>query len=448
MRDHAADRDADVGLEVLVVVPAEGRHAVAVAEPELVPERRSQLSRAGREVGVRVPVPAPVGEARDDLPVAEELLAAPQDRRHVELVVHDQAFHVSLLAVSGDYAVAFQERRRDLGPQARARRREALDPERALVQPVENVLPGEADAAVHLDRGLADLDGRLAGERLRRRSCDRRLLVLLGDAPRRPERERARELEARVGVRERMGHRLVDADPLPELLAAGGVLDRVLERAPRDAAGLDRERRERPVPDLLEDVGVREPAPGLAAADDSQRPGLVGRLEDLALGAFELVDPVAADDRDAVGGVEIGDERPERERPARLAGGDLRLQLGREGGEDDADRREVRPLVQRAAELLEQHRLLDEAEPDAAVLLRDRDARPAELGQVLPRRLRVLREIRAGLLAKRLLLGCEGEVHQRDFGRPSTRSATMLRSTSEVPASIVFPRLRSCWYCQ
>ena len=30
-------------------------------------------------------------------PVAEELLAAPQDGRHVELVVHDQAFHLSLL---------------------------------------------------------------------------------------------------------------------------------------------------------------------------------------------------------------------------------------------------------------------------------------------------------------------------------------------------------------
>src|SRR5436190_2201253 len=36
---------------------------------------------------------------------------------------------------------------------------------------------------------------------------------------------------------------------------------------------------------------------------------------------------------------------------------------------------------------------------------------------------------------------------QRLRGSPSTRSATMFRNTSEVPASIVLPRLRSCWWC-
>src|SRR5437867_5095239 len=35
---------------------------------------------------------------------------------------------------------------------------------------------------------------------------------------------------------------------------------------------------------------------------------------------------------------------------------------------------------------------------------------------------------------------------QRLRGRPSTRSARMLRSTSEVPASIVFARERRNWY--
>ena len=35
--------------------------------------------------------------------------------------------------------------------------------------------------------------------------------------------------------------------------------------------------------------------------------------------------------------------------------------------------------------------------------------------------------------------------HYRDLGRPRTRSATMLRRISDVPASIVLPRLRSCW---
>src|SRR6187402_659827 len=33
-----------------------------------------------------------------------------------------------------------------------------------------------------------------------------------------------------------------------------------------------------------------------------------------------------------------------------------------------------------------------------------------------------------------------------DLGSPSTRSATMFRRISEVPASIVLPRLRSWWY--
>ena len=43
----------------------------------------------------------------------------------------------------------------------------------------------------------------------------------------------------------------------------------------------------------------------------------------------------------------------------------------------------------------------------------------------------------------------EGGVHpQRLLGRLSTRSAMMLRRISEVPASIVLPRERSCWCCQ
>ena len=58
VRDHAADRDADVGLEVLVVVPAEGPDAVAVLEAELVAERGGEPPRPRREVGVGVAVPA------------------------------------------------------------------------------------------------------------------------------------------------------------------------------------------------------------------------------------------------------------------------------------------------------------------------------------------------------------------------------------------------------
>src|SRR5581483_11754079 len=100
-------------------------------------------------------------------------------------------------------------------------------------------------------------------------------------------------------------------------------------------------------------------------------------------------------------------------------------------------------------ELLEQQRFLDEAEPGL------RDVEPAELGQVAPAVLAghpvaVEREA-VGQPGVRLLLQLElvlvqREVHQRLRGSPRTRSATMLRSTSEVPASIVLPRLRSCWW--
>ena len=91
---------------------------------------------------------------------------------------------------------------------------------------MQRMLPGEAGPAVHLDRALARGDRRLGGERLRRGRRDRRLLVVLRDAPRRPVRERARELDVCVRVRELVRDGLVDADRLAELLARRRVLDR------------------------------------------------------------------------------------------------------------------------------------------------------------------------------------------------------------------------------
>ena len=151
--------------------------------------------------------------------------------------------------------------------------------------------------------------------------------------------------------------------------------------------------------------------PGCAAPDDAERARLVRRREDLPFTALELVDAVAADDRDALGGVEVGDERAERERPARLARRDCRSLLRRERGQRQPDRREVRTAVERAAELLEEHRLLEEGEAGAAVLLRDGHACPAELRQLRPRRLGCRGEELAGLLAERVLLFGEREVH-------------------------------------
>ena len=163
VRHEPADRRAHVRLEVLRVVPHERPDAVAVLEPELA-QRDDELLRARDEVGVRVRVPALVGQAARDLVVAVELVRAAQDRGHVELVVHHQAVHAQPPWVIGhgcragapDAASLLDQRRGDLGPEPRAGRAEALDAERALVQPVEPVLPGEADAAERLDRRLAD----------------------------------------------------------------------------------------------------------------------------------------------------------------------------------------------------------------------------------------------------------------------------------------------------
>ena len=111
--------------------------------------------------------------------------------------------------------------------------------------------------------------------------------------------------------------------------------------------------------------------------------------------------------------------------------------------------REVSAGVERVSHLLEQQRLLDEAEPRLG------DVEPAELGQLAP--VVVLRAVPVPIEREALIEPgarmslqlqldvVEREVHYLLLGRPSTRSATMLRRTSELPASIVLPRLRSCW---
>ena len=104
-----------------------------------------------------------------------------------------------------------------------------------------------------------------------------------------------------------------------------------------------------------------------------------------------------------------------------------------------------RALVEDAPELFEEHRRVEERE-----VVGGEQTDPAELLELLPRRCRIRLEERAGLAAEIFLLLREREVHscQRLLGRPSTRSPTMLRRISLVPASIVLPRERSCWYCQ
>src|SRR5207302_607583 len=110
---------------------------------------------------------------------------------------------------------------------------------------MERMVPGEAHAAMHLDRALACGDRGLRGIRFRRARGELGLPVILGDAPRGPVRERARELRLHIRVGELVRDRLVRADRPAELLAAFRVLDPELERPARDADGLEGERRQR-----------------------------------------------------------------------------------------------------------------------------------------------------------------------------------------------------------
>ena len=74
--DEAAGRSPDVRLEVLVVVPGEGRDTISVGEAELVAQRQRELLGAAGEIGIGVGVPALVRQPAQDRLVPEQLLTA------------------------------------------------------------------------------------------------------------------------------------------------------------------------------------------------------------------------------------------------------------------------------------------------------------------------------------------------------------------------------------
>src|SRR5438034_4727354 len=149
---------------------------------------------------------------------------------------------------------------------------------------MQRMVPGEAHAAVHLDRALACRDRGLRRVRLRRDGGKLGLTVILGDAPRGPVRERARELGLDVGVRELVRDRLVRAYRPAELLAAFRVLDTERERLAGDADRLEGERRERASPGARDDLrgGGRcreEPGVIVREADAAETTRRVDRVE-------------------------------------------------------------------------------------------------------------------------------------------------------------------------
>src|SRR5215216_6697470 len=100
-----------------------------------------------------------------------------------------------------------------------------------LEEEVQVVLPGEADAAVHLQRRARDPAPGVAGVGLRARGRQRRRLGLVVERPGRPVDRRAGALDLEQHLRARVRDRLVGADRALELGAVLGVGDRHLQRA-------------------------------------------------------------------------------------------------------------------------------------------------------------------------------------------------------------------------
>ena len=80
VEDAAHERDAEVGLEVRAVVPAERGDAVAGLDAE-VEQGPGEAAGAVGEVGEGVAVDRLVGEAPDDFLAAGRLFGAAEDRR-------------------------------------------------------------------------------------------------------------------------------------------------------------------------------------------------------------------------------------------------------------------------------------------------------------------------------------------------------------------------------
>src|SRR4026209_1730713 len=93
---------------------------------------------------------------------------------------------------------------------------EGLERLGALEVEVEIVLPGEADAAVDLDRVAADLAGRLAHVRLAGRRGPRRVVRAGGQRPRRVVDRGMRVLDLHQHLRAAMTDGLERADELAE----------------------------------------------------------------------------------------------------------------------------------------------------------------------------------------------------------------------------------------
>jgi len=249
-------------------------------------------------------------------------------------------------------------------------------------------LPGEADAAVGLDRRARHLPaaGGGGGRGQRRRLGQARRIGV--SRPRGEVRCRARAL----GVQEHLGAAVRDGlegpDRDPELLALLDVRERHVQGALADADHLRRQRRVR--------SGRRSGSQRLALAtrEGGEAAGRIDRRQRLGFGGGDQTRLVPLEQHHhgrAVGvGGQLGGADAGGQLPRDQAGQPACPLLVRPARFDHRGRHragEKRGRRARIAELLEQHGKLHRPQALAAVLLRDGDPGPAELDDLTPQAL-------------------------------------------------------------
>jgi hypothetical protein len=316
----------------------------------------------------------------------------------------------------------------------------------ALHPQVKVVLPGEADPAVALESlGVGDRLG-LGRNDL----CDRRRERAVGQV--RGQRERgvpgrgARRFHAHVRARKLVLHRLERADRLSELLARLHMLQGHVEHPHRDPV----ENGGHGGRSTIERACGRSRQPRVRAGtrlDGEQSPGAVvgahrRRGERVAGHRVKLAVPFQQQ-KVGVAGVDRERRSGELHRHDRLAGGDARQPVAAGFGQDrrrDRERLDERLGQRRPPGFLEHehqiHRVGDLEQPRLAERLPHGSIPLGAAPQLAqPRRRRLLLEELAREIPDGELLVGEIEIHRGYFrGRPSTRSAMMLRWISLVPA--------------
>lgn len=199
-------------------------------------------------------------------------------------------------------------------------------------------------------------------------------------------------------LRAAVGDRLEGADGNPKLAALLDVGEGHVERALADADHLGgesggEERRRLPPRIGVRGHGVRPVPQATEAARGIDRHQ---RLAGAVTGAVHLPEPALVDEQRRRAASAVDDQLRAADPHPRLAPQQpwqVLAQASLAVAVDDRRRHrrgQERHRGARVAELLEQHRELDDPQPLPAVLLRDRDARPAEVADLAPELLVVL----------------------------------------------------------